>query len=451
MFIFFILYAAGFLYTLREIYFRRYAALLFFFVFCLPIYITALTTLHQAGGSLLIPLVQYSKEFIVLLTLITLVVHLDAWPKWNVLDKLVIAYFCITTVYVFLPLGGYPLYQKLVALKNISFFPVIYFVGRLVRPETVWISKVQAMIMVLMIAAAGIVLIEVINYQHLQTLTGYVEYYLKYFGQEPTGNHGLSWNFEIEGGVKRFAAFFANPLELAAATLLTVAVLVAMYVKKDIAEPRLFATAILASLICIVFALSRASMAGYFMASYLFFLLNGNRKILRVYHGLFIVTGLVFVYFLANDEIGEFFLKTFTFENTSSLSHLLEWIDGIDAMQNNPLGLGLGESGRVSGELGTNIGGENQLIIIGVQTGVLPMLLYAVMYALVIGWSAQLFRKGEGKEQQVGIVLFILKVGLIIPVLTASVESYLYVSSVGWFLVGLLSSLRTSFVQMHRD
>ncbi|MFN5914933.1 MAG: O-antigen ligase family protein, partial [Chitinophagaceae bacterium] len=202
---------------------------------------------------------------------------------------------------------------------------------------------------------------------------------------------------------------------------------------------------------CSVFALSRASMAGYFLASYLFFLLNGKTKVLRVYHGLFIATAVVFFYFLANDEIGEFFLKTFTFENTSSLSHLLEWIDGIDAMQNNPLGLGLGESGRVSGELGTNIGGENQLIIIGVQTGVLPMLLYIIIYAITIGWSAHLFRKGQGKEQQVGIVLFILKVGLLIPVLTASVESYLYVSSVGWFLVGLLSSLRTNFVQMHRD
>jgi hypothetical protein len=126
----------------------------------------------------------------------------------------------------------------------------------------------------------------------------------------------------------------------------------------------------------------------------------------------------------------------------------VEWLDGIEAIGRSPMGLGLGESGRVAGELGLNVGGENQIIIIGVQAGVVAILFYVLMYAVTIGWSAKLFLKGEGKAQQLGIMLFILKIGLIVPVLTAAVESYLYISAMGWFLVGLMSTAYSNYLQM---
>lgn len=447
MVVFALIYAAGFFYTLREILARRYGQILVFFLLSLPLYITGLSTLHQAGLGVLVPVFQYSKEIIVVVTLAMLVFQLDAWPKLNLLDKLVLAYFMWNLLYVFLPLGSFGIYDKLIAFKNVSFFPFIYFIGRLIDPKKIWIAKWQSWILVLTIAAGVVIFFEAITSTHLQTFTGYAEYYRKYFGVDPTGNYGLSWTFEIEGGARRFASFFANPLELAAATLLSGAVLVAMYINNKIEELRLFQAALLCSIICVVFALSRASLAGYFMASYLFFLINGNKKILWIYHGLFIAVAIVFIYFLANDIIGEFILNTFTFTNTSSLSHLIEWIDGIEAIGRSPMGLGLGESGRVAGELGLNVGGENQIIIIGVQSGIIAILLYVWMYVITIRWSAQLFLKGEGKAQQLGIMLFILKIGMIVPVLTAAVESYLYISAMGWFLIGLMSTMHANYWQ----
>ena len=447
MIFFALVYAAGFFYALREILARRYEQILVFFLLSLPLYITALSTLHQSGLGILVPVFQYSKEIIMVITLTMLVFQLDAWPKLNLLDKLVLGYFGWNLLYVFLPLGSFGIYDKLIAFKNVSFFPLIYFIGRLIPSEKIWLAKWQSWILVLTIAAGVVILFEALSSTHLQTFTGYAEYYRKYFGVDPTGNYGLSWTFEIEGGARRFASFFANPLELAAATLLSGAVLVAIFIKNKIEEPRLFQAALLCSILCVVFALSRASLAGYFMASYLFFLINGNKKILWIYHGLFVVVAIVFVYFLANDIIGDFILNTFTFTNTSSLSHLVEWVDGIEAIGRSPMGLGLGESGRVAGELGLNVGGENQIIIIGVQAGVVAIALYVLMYAVTIGWSAKLFLKGEGKEQQLGIMLFILKIGMIVPVLTAAVESYLYISAMGWFLVGLMSTTYASYLQ----
>ena len=448
MVVFALIYAAGFFYALKEILARRFEQILVFFLISLPIYITALSTLHQTGLDVLVPVFQYSKEIIVVTTLAMLLFQLDTWPKLNLLDKLVLGYFLWNFIYVFLPLGSFGIYDKLIAFKNVSFFPLIYFIGRLMHIEKIWIAKWQSWILVLTIFSGIVVLFEVIGSMHLQTFTGYADYYRNYFGVDPIGNYGLSWTFEIEGGARRFASFFANPLELAAATLLSGAVLVAMFIKNKIEEPRLFQAALLFSILCVVFALSRASLAGYFIASYLFFLINGNKKILWFFHGLFVVVALVFVYFLANGVLGEFMLNTFTFTNSSSLSHLLEWVDGIDAIGRSPMGLGLGESGRVAGELGLNVGGENQIIIIGVQSGVVAILLYVLMYAVTIGWSAKLFLKGEGKAQQLGIMLFILKIGLIVPVLTAAVESYLYISAMGWFLVGLMSTAYSNYLQM---
>ena len=39
-----------------------------------------------------------------------------------------------------------------------------------------------------------------------------------------TGNYGLSWTFERQGGLPRFAAFFSNPLDFAASLLLFLSV-----------------------------------------------------------------------------------------------------------------------------------------------------------------------------------------------------------------------------------
>ena len=163
MILFALVYAAGFIFTLREIFARRYEQILVFFLLSLPLYITALSTLNQAGLGFLVPAFQYSKEIIMVITLAMLVFKLDAWPKLNLLDKLVMAYFLWNLLYVFLPLGSFGLYDKLIAFKNVSFFPLIYFIGRLIQPEKIWLSKWQSWILVLTIAAGIVILFEAIS------------------------------------------------------------------------------------------------------------------------------------------------------------------------------------------------------------------------------------------------------------------------------------------------
>lgn len=441
MLIFPLVYLSSLIYALKNIFSKQYDSILVFFVFGLPIYVTTLSVLDLYGLGVLIPYVQYTKEMVVIFTLVLLVYQMNEWPRFTLLDKLVAGYLIYNAIYIILPLGNYGIFLKIVAFKNIAFFPFIYFVGRFMDPKKVWLSKYQLMICVLAIVAAMILLFETISDTHLQTLTGYAGYNYKYQGAEPAGNYGLSWTFEIEGGIKRFASIFANPLEHAAATLLTIAVLISLITKKEIKNKKIFIIASFAAILSVIFALSRASLISFGLVLYIYAIVTKRKNILLAFHVLFAIGVISLVYLLSNNTISEFIINTFNFTNSSSISHLIEWVDGIQSIYAHPLGIGMGESGRVAGELGLNVGGENQLIIIGVQTGLISLVLYMAILFISIRWSAILFTKSSGKSKQLGSLLFIFKIGMIIPMLTAAVESYLYISYVSWFLTGLLSTV----------
>jgi len=375
------------------------------------------------------------------MTLGLLMYELKEYPNLTILDKIVLIYFFYNLLYIFLPVGGYSVFEKAIAFKNMAFFPFIYFIGRVIKPETIWLSKYKSLICILALATGTILLFEISTYTHLQTITGYADYNFRFLGVEPTGNDGLTWTFEIEGGIKRFASFFANPLEHAAATLLTIAVLLSLLSKKDGTNRNIILLTALAALVSVIFALSRASLAGFLLVVYIYAIVTKRKRILLAFHISMALILIVILYFLTDHTLSEFIINTFNFSNSSSLSHLVEWVDGIESITSNPFGIGLGESGRIAGELGLNTGGENQLIILGVQTGIISIILYLAMLIISISWSIKLFTKTTGKSKQLGILLFVFKVGMIIPMLTASIESYLYISYMGWFLTGLLSSI----------
>jgi len=108
------------------------------------------------------------------------------------------------------------------------------------------------------------------------------------------------------------------------------------------------------------------------------------------------------------------------------------------------LGLGLGESGRVANASGDNIGGENQLIIIGVQAGVIAMFTYLTIYISLMVIAIKNLKKEKGPFYTLALIVLLIKVGLLIPMFTANIDSYIYVSYLSWFLAGLLINFNQS-------
>lgn len=449
MFVFPLAFITSFIVAVKDIYSGNRQGIFIFMIFGLSLYTTAMSVAFLLGLKDFIPVFQFFKEILILGVLALNIVSLKTRPRFHLLDYALLAFLAYTCLYAILPIGEQSFVNRLVALKSTSFFVIVYFTGRLFDVQSVYISKYFNYIILLTIAAGIVLLMEVITDQQLQTQTGYADYSYYFFNFEPSGNFGLSWTFESEGGYKRFASFFANPLEHAAATLLALAVIGGLYTRDDnkLSINSIGIAALGASFLSILFAISRAPLASYFLMIYVWALITKRKYITKTIHLGIALVALYLVYlftrFESNNNTGliEVLMNTVDFSNPSSVGHLVEWAQGVLAMIEQPLGLGLGSSGRVAGTLGENVGGENQFIIIGVQVGVLALLLYLYIYIMFIRTGLKWLPVLKGKERKLCMTVVLLKIGLCIPLLTSEVESSSYISYMNWFLSGLLISI----------
>lgn len=444
MFVFPLIYFSAFLKAIKDIFNKNPQGGMLFIIFGLSIYNTSLSILNQAGYKSLIFAFQSFKEITILTMLAVLVWGLKEKIRFHVIDYCIAAYLLYTSLYVVLPLGDFGFTERLLAYKNTSFFTMIYFAGRLLNPYTLQIKKYFHFILVLAISAALLVIYEAASDQHFQSTTGYSEYVFDFFGQEPEGDYGLTWTFQRDSdGLKRFASFFSDPLEHASATLLSICVIVGLFTKKDNSfyPSKLGIIALVASFVSLSFTISRSSTVSYFLIIYVYALITHKKYILHSAHAL-IAAGFIYIgILLENTDLYDYIISTVTLQEASALGHLIAWMEGLTAMASNPLGLGLGMSGRVATGLGTTIGGENQFIVLGVQVGVIAVLLYIFTHFAIIAYSYKWFPHLEGKERMVALCIFLLKVGITLPLFTASLDSFSYITYTNWFLSGIFVNM----------
>lgn len=443
MFLFPLIYISFFVLSLRSMANREINGIILFIIFGLPIYTISLSVSNMYGFSKWVPVLQSFKEISILCYLVYLVLNLRNRIHFHIIDKLMIVFFLYAFIYIFLPLGSYGFFQKVLAFKSLCFFPLVYFTGRMVDPKRINLSEVLHYICLLSILAGGVLLFEVLIDTHLQSFSGYADYNYYFFDQEPTGNYGLSWTFQIENGMKRFASFFSTPLEFAAATLLSVSALAALITNNNnkLRFKSFTITAMLSTLFAISFALSRASFVSYFVIVYAYAVITEKKQILRAFHYSVLACVIFFLLVTIKGDFFDFIINTLQFTNESSIGHVIEWLNGIESMATHPLGIGLGESGRISAFSGFNTGGENQFIILGVQIGIIALAIYLYVYVKLISISANIIKKRKGKIRKLGMFILLVKLGLIIPLFTAEVESYIYISYLIWFLSGFLISM----------
>ena len=266
-----------------------------------------------------------------------------------------------------------------------------------------------------------------------------MDFNIHYFNAEPSGSYGLIWTFETETGLKRFGSIFSSPLELASAAVLSLSVLMALATSKrfKIRFSNFYVLSFIATLACVIFAVSRASMLNYFILIYCYAHITHNKKLVSYFHYFVIIIAVYITFFLKGD-LFDFIVATLSFQNASSLGHVLEWVNGINAMAAHPLGLGLGSSGRVSMESNDQIGGENQLVIIGVQVGIVVLAIYIWIYALLIKSGLKALKTATGKKRRLILCVVLLKIGIIIPLVTSYIDTFNYITYMTYFLSGLM-------------
>lgn len=426
----------------RMILHGKWEYVIFFLAFFLPFYITVLSLAYLSTNSVLIVnIFQFLKEIVVLSAIISFIFYqknIFAYPfRLHTVDYLFLAFLGLAFIYLFLPLGEASLINKTLYFKNMLIPGLVYFLGRNTKFEDKEVQLLFKGIFYIAIAAFLMNLFERAIDTHLQSLTGYALFNQQINDIDPTGHFGLTWTFETQAVTKRLASFFSDPLELASSVLLGFSAGLIWFLTSKRANATLATFVMLCAMGSLFFAASRAAFLAFFVM--IFFVAIIFKLYKLILSGFFVVLlFIVYVLFFASEDFYYFVVDTITFENTSSLGHLVEWLLALDSMIANPQGIGLAMSGNVgSVEDELRVGGENQFLIYGVQLGWLGMLLYILILYFGIKISLKVFNQTDDlMTARIAFVAASVKFGLLLPLFTANAEVYTYVSWVSWWMVG---------------
>jgi len=426
---------------------------LVFAILYLPIYITLQGFFfQQTQSSIAVFIVQYLKEFVLLVALSVFIFYQSNLlrKKFKIIniDLVFGAFIFLAFFFLVSPIGEMPFLAKAAYFKNILLMGIVYFLGRNMSLSKYQMQLTFKLILGIAFCAFCINVVEFTSGIHLHTLINYGNFQSTINDVEPTGNYGLSWTFETQSGVQRFGAFFANPLDLSSASLLAFAIAFIFFIKTPYRNNQILYGSLMIIVIgSLFFAYSRASIAAFILELiFIAFVFKSYRLLLA---GITIIFSfIIYILFFASEDLYFFVLDTLTFENASSLGHLLEWLEAIESMINSPEGIGLAMSGNGNGVDNENrVGGENQFLIFGVQMGLLGLILYISLLYLAIKTSIQAYRKSlSPNEQIVPFVAGTTKFALLLPLFTANAELYLFVSLISWWLVGQSVKIKNSQV-----
>ena len=176
---------------------------------------------------------------------------------------------------------------------------------------------------------------------------------------------------------------------------------------------------------------------GFFLLLFFIAITLGYYRMI-IYGAVLVVLFFGSIFLFAEDDLRYFVIDSFNLADSSSVGHVVEWIEGIESMVSTPMGIGLGTSGNAGGvneEL--KIGGENQFIIFGVQLGVPFLILYASLIFSSIYYSIKAYKLGNTiSERAIPFVAATFKFAFLLPLMTANAETYLYVAYLSWWMVG---------------
>jgi hypothetical protein len=434
----------GLLWTLQEMIVKgKWTYFIFFLAAFLPIYITYLSlTYLNTRSEVLVTVFQALKDGVVGIALVVAILFQKKPAEYTFrpqsTDWLMGSFLIIAFCFLILPIGEVPFLTKASYFKGMLLPGLAYFLGRNTVFDERELSRFFSMIFIVAILAFAVNLMEQFVLQaHIQQHTGYALYNLVINDTYPTGNFGLSWTFETQALTKRLASFFADPLELASSVLLGFAAGLIWFLTSKREEGFPYLVVMLCSMGSLFFSSSRSAFGGFFIM--LFFIAVIFKLYRLILFGFSLVTAFViFVVFFASDDFYYFVIDTLTFQNASSVGHVVEWVIALESMIENPFGVGLamsGNSGSVTDEV--RIGGENQFLIYGVQLGFIGMFLYILILGFSISRSIRVFRLTENvMTARLAFTAAAVKTGLLFPLFTANAELFAYVNWITWWMVG---------------
>ena len=444
--LFIVFYFIIFIYSIDKISKGKIEYIIIYICTCLPIYTTLQAQVFKIFDSeVIVTIIKLSKDIIFIYAFMIFIfgknIHLFKRSfKFSLVDKLIMFFTFLVTIYALMPIGEADLVSKLIYAKNLYIISITYLIGRNIKIDEIFFETIKKTLKYLILFITFFLCFEFILSTHFHNLIDFSNYNTIVNEIDPQGNYGLSWSFESQGSSPRYAAFFADPLELSSSLLLLSSLLFYNFWNNKMKLSYFLFFMVLAGFL---FSFSRGAIVACIGIFLFGLLLNKNYKVLLIIFSSFILLMICLFYF-GSEEIRYLIIDTLKFENTSSLGHLIEWIEGILSIFENPLGIGLAMSGNASGvDQAIKVGGENQFLIFGVQMGILSVAIYLLTLFYIIKRSSYVYLNTTSFDKHIAFIVACTKFGLLLPLMTANAELYLFVSLTTWFFAGYIESRYT--------
>ena len=454
-----ILYGLFTITVLSKVYSGKSIYLLLYIICFFPFYtVFQLIVFKSFDSVFLVNLIRFSKDFVLISSFL---IYVIGDPKSffkreftvSFLDKLLVVFIIIVLFYILIPLGESTFLSKIIYAKNIFLIAIVYFFGRNTNLNFENWNSILNITIGLILLAFIISSFEKMFGIHLHSILEFSKYNLIFYDIEPQGNYGLSWTFENQNANPRFASFFSDPLEYSASLILFLVISTWYFINSKILNNKmLYLLLIFVVIVSFFYAKSRASIVSAVMVFTLALYISKYYRTMII--GSFLIFLIfLYLYFFSTEETKYLIQDTLSFQNASSLGHLVEWIEGLLSIYENPFGVGLAMSGNASGvDQAIKISGENQFLIYGVQMGFLSLILYLIIILKSIWNSLSLFLKTSNSDiKSIGFIAGLTKFGLLIPLFTANAELYLFVALFSWYLVGQAEKLYNSSFEINNN
>jgi hypothetical protein len=160
----------------------------------------------------------------------------------------------------------------------------------------------------------------------------------------------------------------------------------------------------------------------------------GGAGTLAVGAALFLVPGLA-----------AFVWDTLTWQSASSLSHLDDWIEGLENALRLPFGAGLGVADQAAVRFGLNpLAGDNQYLTYAVELGILGLGLHLATMVGAVLTGVRCARDGHGVRAGYGVVVVTAALGILLNAVTAVVFNSMLLACVFFWLLGSLATPPTA-------
>jgi len=133
--------------------------------------------------------------------------------------------------------------------------------------------------------------------------------------------------------------------------------------------------------------------------------------------------------------------ETLTWQSASSVSHVGDWIDGMENALRYPFGAGLGMADQTAVRFGIDpLAGDNQYLKYAVELGVVGLGLHLATIAGAVLTGAECWRGGKDVRADYGIVVAAAALGILLNAVTAVVFNAMPLTYVFFWLLGSLAT-----------